>query len=488
MALSEGCRLYFLHQQMRNLPVARQRPNHSRFNARISMPRLIALLRQANWLTHERVVAWGVVLLVQELLLLSFIALWLDGFAGAVTTPSANDFVSFYAAGKLTLAGTPALAYNQAAHYWAEQQATAPGVSYIFFFYPPVFLFLCAGFAKLPYYVAYVLFQSVTLGLFVGVMRGILREKGWTWILPILAFPAVLWTIGQGQNAFLTATLFGAATLLIDRRPITAGLLLGLLCYKPHFGLLIPIAFAAGRHWRAFIAASLTIVVLIGLSIVLFGWETWQAYFTAFAGSSDTYTSGRVALAGMVTPFGGALLLGFDMHHAYVVQAITTLTMVALIALIWRRGVTRALRSASLLAATLLAVPLALVYDELLMLVAIAWIVREARARGFLPWEKILLAAIYPLSLLTWTAGRVWHVPLGPVIGFIVLLLCLRRVRRIGPWLARPGGVITTRPDGIWRFVATGDSFRSRHPVTPLSDPRDFDPGTHRAGGLTPLN
>jgi hypothetical protein len=312
----------------------------------------------------------------------------------------------------------------------AEQQATAPGVSYIFFFYPPVFLFLCAGLAKLPYFVAYLLFQSITLGLFVGVMRGILREKGWTWILPMLAFPAVLWTIGQGQNAFLTATLFGAFTLLVDRRPATAGLLLGLLCYKPHFGLLVPVALAAGGRWRAFIAATLTIVVLIGLSIVLFGWGTWQAYFTAFAGSSGTYTSGRIALAGMLTPFGGALLLGFDVRHAYVIQAITTLAMIVLTALIWRRGVTRALRSASLLAATLLAVPLALVYDELLVLVAIAWIVREARVRGFLPWEKILLLAIYPLSLVTWTAGRVLHFPLGPAIGFIVLLLCLRRVWR----------------------------------------------------------
>ena len=127
----------------------------------------------------------------------------------------------------------------------AEQQAAAPGAPHIFFSYPPVFLFLCAGLAKLLYYVVYVLFQSITLGLFACVMRGILPEKGWTWILPMLAFPAALWTIGQGQNAFLTATLFGAVTLLVDRRPLTAGLLLGLLCYKPHFGLLAPVALAA---------------------------------------------------------------------------------------------------------------------------------------------------------------------------------------------------------------------------------------------------
>jgi alpha-1,2-mannosyltransferase len=303
------------------------------------------------------------VLLVQEVLLLLFIVLWLYGVLGQISAPTSTDFVSFYAAGKLTLAGTPALAYDRAAHYLAEQQAAAPGVPYMFFFYPPVFLFLCAGLAKLPYLVAYAIFESVTLSLFVAVMRNILREKGWVWIPPMLAFPAVLWTIGLGQNAFLTAMLFGAFTLLIDRRPATAGLLLGLLCYKPHFGLLVPVALAAGHHWRAFIAATFTITVLIGTSIVMFGWETWHAYFTSLAGSSETYGSGLVAFAGMVTPLGAALSMGLDMRQAYLVQAIMTLTMAVLTALVWRRCVPRTLRGASLLAATLLAVPLALVRE-----------------------------------------------------------------------------------------------------------------------------
>ncbi len=394
------------------------------------MSDLISALRQPDWLTRDRVIGWGTVMFCQEILLLLFIALWLDGVFGQAGPPTSNDFVSFYAAGKLTLAGTPALAYDRAAHYLAEQQAAVPGVPYMFFFYPPVFLFLCAGLAKLPYYVAYVLFETITLGLFTTVMRGILREKGWAWILPMLAFPAVLWTIGLGQNAFLTATLLGAFSLLIDRWPATAGLLLGLLCYKPHFGILVPFALLAGGYWRVFITASVTVAVLIGTSVVLFGWETWNAYVTAFAGSSAVYESGRVLFAGMITPYGAALSLGADVREAYLVQALSMLAMVTLTAWMWRGRVALPLRGASLLAATLLAVPLALVYDELLLLVAIAWLVREARTDGFLPWEKISLLAIYPLSLLIWTFGTVWHVPLGPVISFIVLILCIRRVWR----------------------------------------------------------
>jgi hypothetical protein len=102
--------------------------------------------------------------------------------------------------------------------------------------------------------------------------------------------------------------------------------------------------------------------------------------------------------------------------------------MALLIALLWRRSVSQNLRAASLLAATLLAVPLCLLYDKLLVLVAIGWLLREARERGFLPWEKLVLLAVYPVSLLTWVVGTAFHLPLGPMITCAVLVLCLRRV------------------------------------------------------------
>lgn len=413
---------------------------------RMTMPRLISLLRDLRWLTRERVTAWGIVLLVEESLLVLFAALWLHGAFVEIKTPSSSDFVSFYAAGKLALAGTPALAYDQVAHHLAEQQATMAGIPYMLFIYPPVFLFLCAGLARLPYFVAFALFQVVTLTMFLAVMRGVLREKGWAWIPPLLAFPAVFWTIGLGQNAFLTAALLGGFTLLIDARPVLAGVLLGMVCYKPHFALLTPVALVAGQHWRALWAASITMTILVGSSIVLFGWETWEAYFAAFAGSREIYASGQIAFAGMVTPFSFVRLLGFDSGYAYAVQIIVTIAMAGLVAFIWHRGVLRPIRCASLLAATLLAVPLALIYDMLLALVAIGWLVREASEHGFLPWEKIMLLATYPMSLMIWTVGSVWNVSLGPVITLTILSLCVRRVVLNASGLER-GAPEQDRPD-----------------------------------------
>lgn len=395
--------------------------------ARHLMHRLLDLARHAHWLHRDRVVAWSVVLLFEEVLFLAFLVLWQHGVLFNITTPTSSDFVSFYAAGKLALAGTPALAYDQAAHYLAQQQATVAGAPYQFFFYPPVFLMLCAGLASLPYLVAYLLFQAVTLGLFAATMGVVLRESGWRWLVPLLAFPAVFWTVGLGQNAFLTAALFGGFTLLVDRRPLTAGVLLGLLCYKPHFGLLAPIALAAGRHWTACLTAAGTVLALVGLSAWLFGCDTWAAYLAAFSRSGAVYSSGRIDYAGIVTPFGAARLLGIAAEPAHALQATAAVAMTALTAWIWAHGASLPLRAATLLGATLLAVPLALLYDQLLALVAIAWLLREARQTGFLPWEKLVLLAIYPLALLLWPMGDRWHLPLGPLISLAVLGLCLRR-------------------------------------------------------------
>src|SRR5258707_10279692 len=70
-------------------------------------------------------------------------------------------------------------------------------------------------------------------------------------LLLALAAPAVFINAVGGQNGTWTAALFGGGLGLLERRPLLAGGLLGLLIYKPQLGLLIPVALLAGRHWRA---------------------------------------------------------------------------------------------------------------------------------------------------------------------------------------------------------------------------------------------
>jgi alpha-1,2-mannosyltransferase len=343
------------------------------------------------------------------------------GLIVPLSGPTSTDFVSFYAAGTLADAGSPELAYDLGAHRVAEERATAVGVEYRFFYYPPVFLLVCGVLARLPYLVAFILFEAATLGLYLAVMRGILAERGWSMLVPVMAFPAVLWTLGLGQNSFLTAALFGAGTLWVDRRPLVAGLCFGALCYKPHFGLLVPVALIAGNHWRAFGAAFVAAAALCGLSLMLFGWETWHAFLATAVGSPATYGSGRITFGGFVSPFGAVLLLGGTSRTAYAVQAAATVGARLLVAAVWRRHLSLPIRAATLAAGTLVAIPVVLLYDLLLAVVAAAWLVRDER--GLAAWERLVLVGLFVLSFDPRGFAEVSHAPVGPLLAVALLLL-----------------------------------------------------------------
>ncbi len=389
--------------------------------------RIYQWLRSGDWLGRARILAYTRILFAVEVAAFLFLIAGTHGWIVPLDHPLTTDFASFYAAGNLADAGHPALAYDQAAHFAAEQAATQPGIAYQFFYYPPVFLLICALLAHLPYLIAFAVFEALSLALYLGVARRILDEPLSAALVPMLAFPAVFWTIGLGQNALLTASLFGAGMLCVDRRPAWAGLFFGALCYKPHLALLVPVALIAGRRWGTFAVAAATVAAICCASAALFGWETWQAYLGAALNSHATYEFGRINLAGMISPFAAARLIGFDVGPAYAVQGVATLAAASMVAYVWWNDLSLELRGAALAAATLLAVPVVLLYDFMLAAMAAAFLIRLARRTGFQPWEKAGLALVFVIPLLTLGLGQGWHVPVGPLASLALLAMILAR-------------------------------------------------------------
>jgi hypothetical protein len=184
-----------------------------------------------DWLNRRRLFAYGGIFLGFELLAVLFLTAGTYGWIVPLDKPTTTDFVSFYAAGALADAGSPEAAYVQPEHFAAEQRATAPGIGYVFFYYPPIFLLLCAALARLPYLMAFGAFEGLTLAACLIVVKRIVGDRGWRGLIPALAYPAIFINVGVGQNGLLTAALFGGATLLIDSRPLLAGLLFGAVVY-----------------------------------------------------------------------------------------------------------------------------------------------------------------------------------------------------------------------------------------------------------------
>jgi hypothetical protein len=292
--------------------------------------------------------------------------------------------------------GAPWLVYDHAAHQAAEQAAIGFATPYNYFYYPPVFLLICAPLAKLPYLPAFILFQAIGAAACFFALRLIRRDLP---LVIFLAFPGLWWAIGTGQNALLTAALFAAGTALVERRPWLAGLCFGALCYKPHLALLIPVALIAGGHWRVFLSAAATALALIGATIVLFGTATWAAFFNAIQASGDVYSGRAIFMGGLTSPYGVLMTMGVGRETAFAVQAVATMLYAAAVALVWRSRASLPVRAAMLLAATPIAVPVLMFYDLMLVLVALVWLSRVP-AEGASWSRNAVTAAVFLMPLL----------------------------------------------------------------------------------------
>ena len=186
-----------------------------------------------------------------------------------------TDFVNVWSAGRLALEGHPAQAWDWDIQRQIELTLLKQDfIGYFAWHYPPPFLFVASLLARLPYAAAFMGWVFVSLIPYLIVMRAIVGRR-FGWILA-LAAPMVLTNVLDGQNGFLTAALIGGTLYLMPVRPILAGICLGLLSYKPQYGLLFPLVLIATSQWRTFFSAATTTLLMFLASWLAFGTESWH--------------------------------------------------------------------------------------------------------------------------------------------------------------------------------------------------------------------
>jgi hypothetical protein len=198
---------------------------------------------------------------------------------------------------------------------------------------------------------------------------------------------------------------------------------------------LVPVALAAGGHWRAFAGAALSVAALVLASAALFGLDTWRDFLATAAGSPAMYQSGRVLFAGFVSAFGAIRLLGGGLALAYAVQAAASLVAVIAVFVTWRRRLSLPVRAAVLASGTLVALPLALLYDLMLGAIAGAWLIRADPES-----HKVPLALLFATLVPARTVSEAWHIPLYPLVAVALFALALRQAWR--EMAAQPGKTV----------------------------------------------
>jgi len=338
--------------------------------------------------------------------------------------PLVTDFVSFWTAGNLASHGAAVFAYDPHIRHAAEAVVVGHEFrGYLDWAYPPIFFFVAAALAALPYLLAFLVWIAVTLAMYVAVAGAVANSR--MAILIALAAPWVIADVEAGQNGFLTAALAGTVLLNLESRPVLSGIVLGLLTYKPQFGLLFPLTLATGGHWRALAWASLSAGVAVGLACLAFGFDTLGAFLHNLPETASAVLSqGGVSPNKLQSMYGIVRWLGGEDRMGWIAQSIATLSLAAAIIWLWGSSVPYPLKAAGLCAAALLATPYVFAYDLPALTIAFAFIYRAC------PFDKFEYGAIV-FSVFCFLSIVLFVVPAAPLAIGSVAIILVKRVRSI---------------------------------------------------------
>jgi hypothetical protein len=337
-----------------------------------------------------------------------------------------RDFVNTWLGGQLALTGDPAPYFGPNAYNALLAEKFGPSYPWHIWSYPPHFLLFTWVWGLMPYMPAYVLYSLFGLILYLAVVTDG-RPRADHLVLLILA-PAVTVNIWCGQTGFLIAALLIGGLTQLDRRPLLAGVLFGMLSIKPQLGLLLPLMLALTGRWRTIAAAAATIAVLVAAASLAFGPNVWIAYVNDAMPTQTAviFKDFEHYMVHMPTAFMNAKAARLPLSVAISAQALVSAAAVLAVAwTFWRRREPD-LSNALFVTATFLVTPYAFNYD----MVAFGWVaIKLIERTDNDAWDYGLLLAVWAVPFLTVPIGMA-----GLPLSFLPMLALggklLWRIRR----------------------------------------------------------
>ena len=313
-----------------------------------------------------------------------------DGFGG---TAIGRDFLNTWMGGRSALAEGPAAWFDFRVYNDLLRALIGITESY-FWSYPPHVLLFIWPFGLMPYLPAFVLWTlgGFALFLYAAASGGVERKH----LLFVAVAPAVAINVFIGQNGFFTAALLIGGLVNLDRRPVLAGVLFGILTIKPQLGLLLPVVLVVSGRWRTIAAAAATTAALVAATSWLYGADIWMAYLRNVVPVQhflQEHGNGMLFLQ-IPSAFYAGRLIGLPIAVDWALQAIVSAAALAAVIWTFRRRRDPVLSMALLIAAIFLFTPYALNYD----MVVLGWVLALLRQReGNEPIDHYLIVAVWTL-------------------------------------------------------------------------------------------
>ncbi|CAM3818965.1 glycosyltransferase family 87 protein [Polynucleobacter arcticus] len=383
-----------------------------------------------HWLNRDRLYGYSIILLTAYII---SGAIWIflsNNYISYSGKPILSDFVMFWAAAKLATFGQANDAYNlQILNEMIGSALPSWNSGYVFS-YPPTLLLLMMPLGLMSVTKAYWAFMLTTLGVYLLTLYRV-SERKLIDCLCLLAFPGIWINMIQGQNGFITASIAAWAVMSIKKRPVIAGILIGLLTIKPQFGLLFPIALIAAGAWTSFLAAVLTVVLLASLELAIFGPSIFNSFYASMSHLGALVNSPDFPLVKMPTIYAFSKLMGFSSTISYIVQFLLSAVVMFSTWKVWRSCKSWELKGAALMTGAFLAAPYAFDYDLVWLAFPIIWVVRIGLSYGWSKGDREILLATFFLPILSLSSGKLLGIQIGIFVLISFYYVIIRQVRMV---------------------------------------------------------
>jgi hypothetical protein len=274
----------------------------------------------------------GGALFALTLVMYLFTTHWVSPFPrDKATLVLGRDFLNLWMYGRAVFDIDPARFYDVATYNAELARLLGPGYPGQNWPNPPTALVVMAPFGLFAYFPALIAWLAV--GLLAFYLAGRRELSDARLLLIVLVSPAALLCVLSGQSSFLTTAALFAIFAWLDKRPVLAGILIGLLSVKPQLGILFPFALLASSRWRVFASATITTLLLVAASIAFGGVESWHDYIVKALPLQGAVLGDA---AGAATPFQPTVFMnvrgllgngiGEAVQFAFAVAAITAVT------------------------------------------------------------------------------------------------------------------------------------------------------------------
>ncbi|NTV89093.1 MAG: DUF2029 domain-containing protein, partial [Clostridiales bacterium] len=338
------------------------------------------------------------------------------------------DYADYYTAGQMVISGDISNIYNEPIHHKNLESTLGRTIPFdLAWVYPPTFLLAIAPLAYLPYHASLALWLTLTFGLAFFAIYKLLPKFKYLAFL-VLGFPGVFMNLKWGQNGFLNTALIGFGIYFVEANPVLAGLMFGLLTYKPQIAFFPLLLLLFSKKWRVLLWSGIFAAISAVLSGLVFGFGSWLNFLNSLTNSSNRFLTWETYSNINTSLYSFLRYLGNDKTAAYIILAIINVAVLFLSCWVWRKSKNFALKGSVMVLGIPLLMPYFLQYDLSLLSIPLVLLAYDSIVNEHATFEMILLEILFFMPMVNHTIAETLNFQLSPVVLLSILGLVVYRV------------------------------------------------------------